>query len=85
MEHVHAEHLAADPDRVFAALANPESLSSVARRCSGISFSGDAGSDEKTPDLGLVDDLDAELLGLGGLARADAGAADQHVGIGRHG
>jgi uncharacterized protein YndB with AHSA1/START domain len=26
MEHVHAEHVAADPDRVFAALANPESL-----------------------------------------------------------
>jgi uncharacterized protein YndB with AHSA1/START domain len=26
MEHVHAEHVAADPDRVFAALADPESL-----------------------------------------------------------
>ena len=26
MEHVHAEHVAADPDRVFAALANPERL-----------------------------------------------------------
>jgi carbon monoxide dehydrogenase subunit G len=26
MEHVHSEHVAAPPDRVFAALANPENL-----------------------------------------------------------
>ena len=46
--------------------------------------SGDAGGDEQAPDLVLVDDLDAQLLGLGRLARADVGAADQHVGAGRH-
>ena len=26
MEHVHSEHVAADPDRVFAALSDPEGL-----------------------------------------------------------
>jgi carbon monoxide dehydrogenase subunit G len=26
MEHVHSEHVAADPDRVFAALADPDNL-----------------------------------------------------------
>ena len=30
----------------------------------------------------LIDDRDAELLGLVGLGRADVGAADQHVGVG---
>ena len=54
------------------------------RSLASSSRSGDAGGDEQTPDLVLVDDLHAELLGLGGLARADAGAADQHVGAGRH-
>ena len=39
--------------------------------------------DQLLPDHGLVDDLDAELLGLCGLAGADVGAADQHVGVGR--
>jgi hypothetical protein len=33
-----------------------------------------SGGDEQAPDLVLVDDLDTELLGFGGLARADAGA-----------
>ena len=36
---------------------------------------GHAGRDQLAPDLGLIDDLDAELLGLGGLARADVLAA----------
>src|SRR5919197_4965816 len=52
--------------------------------CTASSRSGDAGGDQEAPDLFLGDDLDAELLGLGGLARADVGAADQHVGVGRH-
>ena len=36
--------------------------------------SGHAGVDQQAPDLLLVDDLDAELLGLGGLGRAHVGA-----------
>lgn len=42
---------------------------------------GDAGCDELLPDHALVDDLDAELLGLGEFAGADVGAGDEQVGV----
>lgn len=41
MEHVHSEHVAAEPDRVFAALKDPGSLASFVPQLTKVKLNGE--------------------------------------------
>ena len=75
---------AAAATRARRAASAPASSPRAGRRRGG-SVLGHTRLDQQRPDLLLALDLDAELLGLGDLRRADVGARDQQVGGGRDG